>query len=1564
MTIDKHDDTKHLLLKDNKSHLQFKLPDEFIDQFRWKQPEWGPLGYITYKRTYARDVPKKMYSDDDINGLEKGFNQIFDKSFNKNEWHDIFSVIIKNQNKLFFPLKTWKYFVKEIKQLEFIPKIKRDQWKDVRSLLNTFGKPERTEEYFETVRRVVEGVFSMQKDRSVTKNFHWDEEEGLKHAKKMYHKIWNFKMTPPGRGFWMMGTKFVKERGTSCLNNCAFVSTQDIDIKLSKPFCWTMDALMLGVGVGFDTRGKDILEIKQPNYIDKIYKISDDREGWVKSLKYVLDGFFDGSDIPIFNYSRIRPKGEPIKGFGGIASGPDPLENLLENIKKLLTEKIGKKLSSVNITDIFNNIGKCVVAGNVRRCLPKGTLIHTKKGLIPIEKIKKGMDVATSQGYSKVSEILEQGDQEIITINSQIGDFQCTPNHKIAIMNDIGQYIWKNAINIKKNDRLVFPIHEIEGQKTNFPAWNYDKTDHSINLNDIIIPKIDTDIAWFLGYFHKNGYVYPNFKKNGINAYISVSCPTNRPVIVKKCQDQMQRFGVKTYEPDIKGKYVSIKCISKQLAWYFDHFKKVNKNIVIPEYILKSTSNIRKAYLGGLLDADGSYLTKHLNLVSTIYKSFAYQVKSLYASIGIPTIIQIQKRKYLKHKTLYNINLVGSWCINRFENTVAKYIIKYKHNSKTKQSQNYYGFPLEWIITNGIKYKNKWSKTSKQMTYNKLIKCEGLHKQLIPIKVLSIDTTPIKVQTFDISVPECNEFIISNGLLVHNSAEICLGFPNDNEWSTMKQKDENILKPWEKARWASNNSLILPVGTSYNDIAKTIIEGKNGEPGIVWLENAQKFSRMISKPDNKDEDALGVNPCFVGNTLIAVADGRGAVTIKQLAEENKDVPVYSINKKGMIEIKMGRHPRITGYNKELVKITLDNGGEIIVTPDHKMILLNGMEIEAKNLKKGDSLPQLSKYTKDGKNYLLVKTNTIDMNKNHIAEHLLIEKFNHPKLLNDIHDKTNGLLKGNDFIIHHKDKNTLNNDKLKSTLFKFYKKFEQETDLETIWINNQLFIKRNCEVCNKEMILPIKSREQAYCSKSCINKNISHTTKRTKEQGIYFTNKQKNTLHKQIMIFKDLQEIIGKDPMKKEWENTCKEKKISYKFNPHSTNKYILKSFTDLKKRALIYNHRVIKVEKLKYTENVYNITIDTNHTIGIITHYDSSNGITDGIFASNCGEQTLESMEMCCLVETYPSRHENYKEFEETLKYAYMYGKTVTLGYIKDKRWTETNSIMSSNRRIGISQTGIIDAFARHSRNEILQWCDKGYNFLRDLDKKYSKKWMRVRESLKITSVKPSGTVSLLPGVSPGIHYPHSKYYIRRIRFSSDDPLVQLYKDANYHVYGDPDSSVYKYTKDNNIAKDDEGNDIVLYYTTYIIEFLIKEKYYNRGKDDITIWEQLENAAAYQFWWADNQVSITINYNDNEENDIATALSIFDSKLKSVSFMPNNHGYKNAPYEKITKKEYYNRISDLKNVDLTNVYLKAKGVKGCTNDSCEIKTEMNRYKESSTLNIENDIIQIDISKNL
>lgn len=647
------------------ANLCFVLPESFLKPYKNRQPDWGPLGYFTYKRTYARQIP-----DED-----------------------------------------------------------------------------RTEEYWETCRRVVEGTFSIQKNHCRRNHLPWDERKAQRTAKRMFELMWDFRFLPPGRGMWAMGTDYVADRGGACLNNCAFVSTKDIDKDPTKPFMFIMDMSMVGVGVGFDTQGAGKLEITPPVGTVEVV-VEDSREGWVDALSVLIEAYTQGGPLPTFNTSLVRDAGLPINGFGGTSSGPQPLLDMLGDIAKLLEAKLGDTLSSGDITDIGNLIGRCVVAGNVRR-----------------------------------------------------------------------------------------------------------------------------------------------------------------------------------------------------------------------------------------------------------------------------------------------------------------------------------------------------------------------------------------------------------------SAEIVFGEPDDEEFSLLKQDKEKLMSH----RWASNNSIFARVGMDYSWHANQT--AVNGEPGYMWLDNARAFGRMKDPADWGDRDAVGGNPCL---------------------------------------------------------------------------------------------------------------------------------------------------------------------------------------------------------------------------------------------------------------------------------------------------------------------------------------------------------------------EQTLHNFELCTLVETFPARHENLDEYLETLKIAYLYAKTVTL---VPTHWSETNAIMAKNRRIGLSQSGIIKAFGKHGRRAMMEWCDKGYEFVSGLDIQYSN-WLGVPKSVKKTSVKPSGTISLLPGEPPGIHYPHAEYYIRRIRVGIHSPLWKAAEAAGYHV-------------EPAIGQEE---------STVVVSFPVKEDFFRRGKSDVSIWEQVSNAVAYQKFWADNQVSITVTFNSQEQDDIKHVLELYEDSLKGISFLPSaDHGYLQAPYEEISQEVYDDMMANITGpISLGEVDVVAEAPRFCDGDNCTL----------------------------
>lgn len=238
-------------------------------------------------------------------------------------------------------------------------------------------------------------------------------------VKQFYSALWNKYITPPGRGLWVMGTDMINvHRLGFSLYNCTFITSGNIDVIGSEFFRFVMDVLMVGVGVGFDTKGSGKRLVNMPcdanylyynnyyllvdqlkqfrdekftnnngiSYIDheidhltnleiahqhryRVHKISDSREGWCDALCMLVDSYFKpGEYFVAFDYSGIRPEGTPLKRFGGKASGPKPLAEMIAAIRYLLHDKyLGHTIDELFIIDVCNIIARTVVAGNVRR---------------------------------------------------------------------------------------------------------------------------------------------------------------------------------------------------------------------------------------------------------------------------------------------------------------------------------------------------------------------------------------------------------------------------------------------------------------------------------------------------------------------------------------------------------------------------------------------------------------------------------------------------------------------------------------------------------------------------------------------------------------------------------------------------------------------------------------------------------------------------------------------------------------------------------------------------------------------------------------------------------------------------------------------------------------------------------------------------------------------------------------------------------------------------------------------------------------------------------------------
>lgn len=296
-----------------------------------------------------------------------------------------------------------------------------------------------------------------------------------------------------------------------------------------------------------------------------------------------------------------------------------------------------------------------------------------------------------------------------------------------------------------------------------------------------------------------------------------------------------------------------------------------------------------------------------------------------------------------------------------------------------------------------------------------------------------------------------------------------------------------------------------------------------------------------------------------------------------------------------------------------------------------------------------------------------------------------------------------------------------------------------------------------------------------------------------------------------------------------------------------------------------------------------------------------------------CAEITLSSYECCNLAELFLNNIESPEELIECATLLYKTQKAIAaMPFIHE----QTNKIVHKNMRLGLGVTGICQSLDK------LEWLDAAYVALRA----YDRQWSKVRgwaESNKLTTMKPSGTVSLLAGALPGVHPAYAKFYIRRIRMSSADPLVNLCREAGYKV---------------EFARRFDGTDD---HSTCVVEFPCQTPDGALIASDVTVIDQLELTRKMQTEWADNSVSVTAYYKKEELPDIREWLSKnYSTGVKSVSFLLHSeHGFVQAPYETITEEEYRKLIKKVKpmNQILGDTSGEVLDVDGCAGGACPVR---------------------------
>lgn len=297
-----------------------------------------------------------------------------------------------------------------------------------------------------------------------------------------------------------------------------------------------------------------------------------------------------------------------------------------------------------------------------------------------------------------------------------------------------------------------------------------------------------------------------------------------------------------------------------------------------------------------------------------------------------------------------------------------------------------------------------------------------------------------------------------------------------------------------------------------------------------------------------------------------------------------------------------------------------------------------------------------------------------------------------------------------------------------------------------------------------------------------------------------------------------------------------------------------------------------------------------------------------------CCEISLNNYETCCLSEIYLSNVESYQELKEIATIVYRICKHSLL---LNCHHVDTQNIIHKNSRIGVGITGYMQ-----SSEEQKSWLEPLYEYLREYDSEYSEK-LNIPKSIKLTTVKPSGTLSLLAGVTSGCHPAIYQYFIRRIRIASTNPLIDLCKSKGYKT---------EYQK--NFDGTEDKN-------TIVVEFPCCYPEGSKLAKDMSAVDQLEVVKDLQYKWSDNSVSCTIYYRLHELEEIKFWLSKnFRFNVKTCSFLlHNDHGFVQAPFEEISKEEYEKLIKIVKPIKNGNIMLEeSPDMSGeCASGVCPIR---------------------------
>ena len=1425
---------------------------------------------------------------------------------------------------------------------------------------------------------------------------------------RMMHQI---KSLPSGRWLWVGGTHWLENpENFSGAYNCT--STNVVDWRA---FGLMMDLAMMGCGTGavlepqyinqlppirnplnvtlegeigttLSEERREQTEVKIEGNQVTIY-VGDSRQGWVQSYQSLLelstDERFSGEVQVSINVSDIRPAGESLKGFGGVAN-PIKLPELYQRCAAILNKAVGRQLNSVECCLLIDEAAVVVVAGNVRRCLPEGSLVHTESGLVAIEKIRIGDRVLTSNGFYPVTNFFDQGVQSLCRIKTEDGYLDCTPDHKVAVLSDIyGNYTMVKAKDLKAGDRLVFVPQTIPGTPTELPEF---KGKLSSQAQPITVPALTSEVAYFLGYLQGDGSV----SSDGWRVRLRIH--QDSPQILERLIAVAEQFGLPTHTlrtPEQgKTKAFELQLNSAALNQYLSQFKQPFTSLSVPECILLGTQAIREAYLAGLADADGCH--SQGVLVASVHPDFLRQIQTLYASLGIATRLcaSIRKRTGKWEGELVTVGESAYLALQTFMSTDSSTFSE-RQRQRPKSFKDH-GFPLDIVKPVVSRDRYHYGTAQKQVITPTVRRLVPESTELIPVKVKSVETNVRTAPTYDIEVATIHEFVCE-GILVSNSAGMRQGISNDDKFVNAKdnlwQQDENgnwRIDPERDALRMANHSRVFHHKPTLDEcIAAVRKQYYSGEGAIQWAGEAvarascdllttqalrKEFLQAYEQgnarhwlkekypnlPPDEIEHRLqrfGLNPCVTADTWVHTELGPRQVNdlIGKQHGTYVNGELFSTTADGFFYT--GDRTVFTLATKEGVSLRLTGNHQILRVSAQTQKRQYTEWVAAEELQPGDRVCL--------------------HNHRGIQPWQGVGTFTQGWLLGSL--VGDGSLAQTQAIVRFwgdspvkmaaSEVATLQNNGVCTV--KLGGDSDRQPDLQQVASSGLDQLTAQFKIHRGQKIVTPEVEQASYefyrgflqglfdadgSVQGTQNKGISVRLAQSKLELLQAVQRMLLRLGIVSTVDQNQPELVIANDNLIEFRDRVgfrlleKQQKLDNLLNGY--------------KRKLNRERFIVTVESVSLTgiESVYDCTVPG------VSRFDAN-----GIVAHNCGE-IIGSVFHCNLAEIHLNQIDpsNQKEQEEAFSAGALSVAILLNHKFVEERYQKSREL---DPIVGVSFTGLFDFFVKAFGVDWLRWwaegrpdTDQGVQF-KEQEKAYLTRWRDIvhrvvweycdnhgiKRPNRCTTVQPSGTKSLLTGASPGWHPPKAQRFIRRITFRKNDPVALACLEYGYNVT--PSQS----------DKDENGNLLNDPFSEACSEWLVEIPVAVSwadlpGADEIDISQfsalaQMDFAMQVQRWYVTHNTSSTWELRVNEVEPLGEriyqAIQNDEGYISAalLARFDDHQSFPRLPFEPIDKATYNQLMQEVQQRRKVSEFYSAlekydagelieAGPVGCDSDKC------------------------------